>query len=56
MVKAYVMETHDLLDKRAVLNLMLWDSCQKLALAPTSMDRQMTVVDGTVAQIFGCVE
>lgn len=35
---------------------MSWDFWKELALAPTATDLQVTVVEGTVAQVVGCVD
>lgn len=55
-VEAYRSETHDLLDTGAISNIILWNFRKRLALFPMATDRQVTVADGTVAEVVGCVE
>lgn len=52
--RAYGTEKHALMDMGAVPKLMPWDFCERLALSPTATDRQVTIDDGTVAQVIGC--
>lgn len=49
------MDKHALLDTGAVPNLMSWDLCKKIALSPTATDHLVTVADGAVGHVFGCV-
>lgn len=55
-MELYGTENYALLDTGAVTNLISGDLCQKLALSPTEIDRQVTVADGTVAKFLGSVK
>lgn len=54
-VKAYGTETQAILDTDAVPNLMSWEFCETLSLAPMDTDRQVTVADRTITEVIGCV-
>lgn len=55
-MKAYRMEIRALLHTGAVPNLMSWDLSEKPEFSLMATYLQVTVADGTVAQIIGCVQ
>lgn len=54
-VKAYGTDTHALLDKGAVPDLMSWNFSKKMTLAPTTTDCQVAVTR-IFGKVFDCVE
>eukprot|EP00737_Agarophyton_chilense_P002013 gb/GEZJ01002278.1/.p1 GENE.gb/GEZJ01002278.1/~~gb/GEZJ01002278.1/.p1 ORF type:complete len:592 (+),score=68.54 gb/GEZJ01002278.1/:824-2599(+) len=55
-LKGIATDASALLDSGAVPNLLSWEMCNQLTLAPSPTSRRVIVADGSAADVLGCVK